>query len=123
MADKNEGTKIGFDPVKEHDRCLDTRAYIGAKTKKLQSRVKQIENRLNKEIAEKEGLLQDIEDPIDLKVLPLTHHKDILCLIKDYSVKYGAADKCVFENVNLELHQQDRLCLAGKNGCGKSTYI
>ena len=27
-ADKNEGTKIGFDPTKEHDRCLDTRAYI-----------------------------------------------------------------------------------------------
>ena len=39
-AKQNESTKIGFDPVKEHDRFLDTRAYIGAKTKKMQKRVK-----------------------------------------------------------------------------------
>ena len=39
-AEKNENTKIGFDPVKEHDRFLDTRAFIAAKTKKMQSRVK-----------------------------------------------------------------------------------
>ena len=33
-ADKSESTKIGYDPIKEHDRFLNTRAYIGAKTKK-----------------------------------------------------------------------------------------
>ena len=52
-ADKNERTKIGFDPIKEHDRSLDTRAFIGAKTKKMQSRVKQIEKRICREIKEK----------------------------------------------------------------------
>lgn len=52
-ADKNERTKIGFDPIKEHDRSLDTRAFIGAKTKKMQSRVKQIEKRISREIKEK----------------------------------------------------------------------
>ena len=31
-AENNENTKIGYDPVKEHDRPF--RAYIGAKTKK-----------------------------------------------------------------------------------------
>ena len=31
-ADKNESTKIGYDPIKEHDRCISTRAYIGGKT-------------------------------------------------------------------------------------------
>lgn len=36
-ADKNEGTKIGFDPVKEHDRSKGTRAFIGAKTKKCKA--------------------------------------------------------------------------------------
>lgn len=39
-ADRNENTKIGFDPVEEHDRSKDTRAFLGAKTKKMQSRVK-----------------------------------------------------------------------------------
>ena len=56
-ADKNEGTKIGFDPVQEHDRFLNTRSYIGAKTKKMQSRVKSFEKRMEGEIEEKEGLL------------------------------------------------------------------
>ena len=51
-ADKNERTKIGFDPIKEHDRFLDTRAYIGAKTKKMQSRVSQMEKRLWKVYAD-----------------------------------------------------------------------
>ena len=77
-ADKNERTKIGFDPIKEHDRCLSTRSFIGAKTKKMQSRVKQMEKRIEREIEEKEGLLQDIETSIDLKLFPLTHHKKLL---------------------------------------------
>ena len=48
-ADKNERTKIGFDTVKEHDRCISTRSFIGAKTKKMQSRVKNIEKRIVEE--------------------------------------------------------------------------
>ena len=67
-ADRSERTKIGFDPVKEPDRPKNTRAYIGAKTKKMQSRVKQMEERIDREIEEKEGLLQDIENPVDLKL-------------------------------------------------------
>lgn len=42
-AEKSENTKIGFDPIKEHDRSIDTRGYIGAKTKKMQKRVKAYE--------------------------------------------------------------------------------
>lgn len=49
-ADKNERTKIGFDPIKEHDRCLSTRSFIGAKTKKMQRRVKQMENELKERL-------------------------------------------------------------------------
>ena len=54
-ADKSEGTKIGFDPVKEHDRSIATRSFIGAKTKKMQARVKAYETRMDREIQEKEG--------------------------------------------------------------------
>ena len=77
-ADKNERTKIGFDPIKEHDRCLSTRSFIGAKTKKMQSRVKQMEKRIEREIEEKEGLLEDIEYPKDLKLFQLVHYKNSL---------------------------------------------
>ena len=81
-ADKNEATKIGFDPTKEHDRFMGTRAFIGSKTKKMQSRVKNFEKRIESEIEEKEGLLQDIEKEISLKLTPLKHHKEVLVFIR-----------------------------------------
>ena len=122
-ADKNESTKIGYDPIKEHDRCKGTRAYIGAKTKKMQSRVKQMEERIDKEIIQKEGLLQDLEAPADLKIVPLTHNKNVLCSISGYSLKYADAHRHLFENLNMEIKQKERVILSGKNGCGKSSLI
>ncbi len=132
-ADQNESTKIGFDPVKEHDRSKNTRSYIGAKTKKMQSRVKQLEQRIDREIEEKEGLLQDIETPVDLKIMPLKHHKELLVRMEDYGIAYrvveeGSAEtegtsRVVFQNLKLELRQRERVFLHGANGCGKSSLI
>lgn len=122
-ADKNESTKIGYDPIKEHDRCMGTRAYIGAKTKKMQSRVKQMEKRMNREIEEKEGLLVDLEEPVDLKLRPLVHYKNTLVNIRDYSVRYQDADKEVLTGVSFCINKGDRTAIHGENGCGKSTLI
>lgn len=132
-AEKNERTKIGFDPIKEHDRFLDTRAFIGAKTKKLQSRVKNTERRIEDEIAEKEGLLKDIESPVDLKLIPLDFHKEVYALAVDFSLRYqdtGKKDEFedsetrrVIENFRFELHKGERIWLKGANGCGKSSFI
>lgn len=122
-ADNNERTKIGFDPVREHDRYLDTRAYIGAKTKKMQSRVKQMEKRIHREIEEKEGLLQDIETPVDLKLVQLTHHKKVLVHVYDYTVRYKDTGTPLFKDLRFDIEKGDRVALSGKNGCGKSTLI
>ncbi|MBR4026923.1 MAG: ABC-F type ribosomal protection protein [Lachnospiraceae bacterium] len=122
-ADKSERSKIGFDPIKEHDRNISTRAYIGAKTKKMQSRVGQIEERMEREIAQKEGLLKDIEKTIDLKIMPLQHYKKTLVIASDYGIQYLETKSPVFENLTLELRQGERVFLNGKNGCGKSSLI
>lgn len=122
-AEKGENKKIGFNPIKEHDRCNGTRAYIGAKTKKMQSRVKQINGRIEREIEEKEGLLQDIEEMVNIKVKPLKHHKDILCNVKDYGLKYKDGEDFVFNDISFDIRYGDRVFLNGANGCGKSSLI
>lgn len=120
-ADKNEATKIGFDPVKEHDRSIGTRSYIGAKTKKMQSRVKNLENRIQSEITEKEGLLLDIEKPVDLKLMPLDFHKEIYVCVRDMTLGYGG--KQVIRDLRFELRRGERVLLKGANGSGKSSLI
>lgn len=120
-AEKSENSKIGYDPVKEHDRSMGTRPYIGAKTKKMQSRVKQMNERIGREIEEKEGLLQDIEKTVDLKVMPIKHHKEILIRADKYSLSYG--EHQVLRDLDFELRQGERVLLRGENGSGKSSFI
>ena len=122
-ADKNEGTKIGFDPIKEHDRSISARAYIGAKTKKMQSRVKSFENRIGHEIEEKEGLLKNLEESVDLKIMPLRHHKQRLVMCRDFSLKYKKSADYVIKNLTFEIAQGERVFISGENGCGKSSLI
>ena len=122
-ADKSERTKIGFDPIKEHDRSVDTRSFIGAKTKKMQSRVKQIEKRIGREIEEKADLLQDLESTKDLKLTQLIHHKNTLVNITDYTLQYTGAIVPVFTDLTLSIKRGERIALHGENGCGKSTMI
>lgn len=122
-ADKNERTKIGFNPIKEHDRFLDTRAYIGSKTKKLQSRVSNIEKRIEREIEEKEGLLIDVERVKDLKLSPAPYHKRVLINFRNYSFRYTDADTLVINDLTFEINRGDRVVLHGENGSGKTTLI
>ncbi|MCR5121759.1 MAG: ATP-binding cassette domain-containing protein [Ruminococcus sp.] len=122
-ADKNERTKIGFDPIKEHDRCLNTRSFIGAKTKKMQSRVKNTERRIEREISEQEGLLQDIEEIKALKMSPLKHYKETLVTVRGCTLQYKGADEPVCRGLTFSVKQGERIALHGANGCGKSTLM
>ena len=122
-ADKSENSKIGFDPVKEHDRSGSTRAFIGAKTKKMQARVKAYETRIEREIEEKEGLLQDIERVADLKLMPLRFHKEVLVDAYDLSLGYAGADHSLFEGFRFQVRRGERVILSGENGCGKSSIL
>ena len=122
-ADKSERSKIGFDPVKENDRSISTRSFIGAKTKKMQARVKSYERRLDREIEEKEGLLQDIEQVRDLKLMPLRFHKEVLVNADGLSLCYEKAGRVLFEGLRFQVRRGDRVILSGENGCGKSSLL
>ncbi len=120
-AKKSESTKIGFDPLKEPDR--PARAYIGARTKALQSRAKSYEARLEREIKEKEGLLSDIEKTVELKIMPQRYHKEVLVSARDYSLQFEDAEEPLIAHLNFELRQGERVFLHGHNGCGKTTFL
>lgn len=121
-AVKNENTKIGFDPIKEPERNISTRSYIGAKTKKMQARVKSYEKRMDREIEEKEGLLKDIETVADLKLNPLKYHKSVLVDARELSIGYDS-EVPLFTDMTFKICQGERVFLSGMNGCGKTSLI
>ncbi len=122
-ARKNENTKIGYDPIKDHDRGNGTRPYIGAKTKKMQKRVKSYETRMEREMEAKEGLLKDLENPVALKLYGLAYHKERLLDARDLTLGYKGTEKAVLKDFSFELKRGERVFLHGQNGCGKSTFI
>lgn len=122
-AEKNENSKIGYDPVKEHDRSISTRSYIGAKTKKMQARVKSYEKRIDREIEEKEGLLQDVERVSDLKIEPLRFHKEVLINANNLSLGYEGTKERLFTDLRFQVKRNERIILSGENGCGKSSIL
>lgn len=120
-ADQAERSKIGFDPRKETDRFIGTRAYLGEKSRKMQQRRKNLEHRQEKAISEKSQLLKNIEETAELKIMPCDHHKEMYITAKNLNLFYR--EKEVVHGFNLELKRGDRVILSGKNGCGKSSII
>ena len=119
--------KKGFILV-SHDRdildaCVDHVLVLNRKTIEVQSRVTQYERRMEREIQEKEGLLQDIEQPVSLKLMPLSYHKERLISCRELSVRYEGAESDTLKNLTFELMHGERVFLHGENGCGKSTLL
>lgn len=80
----------------------------------MQSRVKQMEKRIEREIEEKEGLLEDIEYPKDLKLFQLVHYKNSLVNVKEYSLQYKDSDKPVFQGLSFDIKRVIVLYYPGK---------
>ena len=91
-ADKVEAKKIGKKAMAEAKKRGETihgrRAYIGEKSRKMQQRRKNLENREERAIEEKEGLLKNLETVEDLKLFPMRHYKDILVSLNEVSIFY-----------------------------------
>lgn len=97
------------------------RGYIGHQAAKMMKRSKAIAQRRQAAIEEKAGLLRDVEETEQLKISPLRHPRQLLVEGRDIAIRYGGRE--VFSGLSFEIRQGDRLCLAGKNGCGKSSLL
>lgn len=119
-SQRAESRKIGIDPTKV-DNKSGYRPLQGAKSKKLMSRAKAINKRLESAVEEKFALLHDIEKSEALKISQLSFYQSRLVSARNLSVNYG--DKKVFDGLTFEIDRGDRVALCGGNGSGKSSLI
>lgn len=119
-ADTAESRKIGIDPTKT-EKSPDRRAVEGAKAKALMKRMKAVENRRQSAINEKSELLKNREY-IDVLKIPSIRAKSATVLSVQNLVPYYCGN-ALCEPVSFTLSYGERLCLSGKNGCGKSTIL
>lgn len=115
-SDKVEQTKYGS----KNSGLRPDRGFIGHKSAKLMQRAKNIEDRQQRAIREKSGLLKDIERADSLKLTPLRYHTDRLLEGRELAVAYPGMSG---RPVRFTLSQGDRLCLDGGNGSGKTSLL
>lgn len=119
-SDKAEARKIGFDPAKT-EKSAGRRPYEAAKSKKMMSRSKSIQERQMSAIEEKSRLLKNIESSEKLKISQLEYHSGRLAELDNVSIFYG--EKAACKGVSFSIEKGDRVALSGRNGSGKSSLI
>ncbi len=97
------------------------RGYIGHQAAKMMKRSKSIERRVEGQIAEKEGLLKNIERAEPLKICPLSFHSKRLIQGEQICISYG--NNTVVSGLDFEIMQGRKVHIKGKNGSGKSSLI
>jgi len=97
------------------------RAYEAEKSRKLMSLSKNLQNRNEKKLEEKRGLLKDLERSEQLKITGSEHHNKTPVVMKNVSLMRDGYT--VAEGLNLTVEQGSKLSVKGPNGCGKSTLI
>ena len=96
------------------------RPYLGEKSRKGQQQRKNMDRRAERAIAEKSGLLRDLEKTEALKLHPLTARGRLWDLQK-VCLCYG--EKPVCGPLTCSLEPGERLAVHGGNGSGKSTLL
>ena len=114
-----EGDKSRNNPMGSEDHFR--RAFEAKKASKLMSLSKNLENRNERKLAEKESLLKDLEREQTLKITGSTHHDRTPIMLKDVSIcRYG---EVIASGISLTVERGKKISLQGHNGCGKSTLI
>ena len=123
-ADMVESTKMGAGAVAQRKKGhvgIDTRAYNGEKSRRMQQRRKNLERRQQTAIDDKSKLLKNIEQSDSLKIIQIPYHKPQYLSLSDVSIYYG--DKKVCGNFSIDVEHGDRIALNGRNGSGKSSIL
>ncbi|MCI8595037.1 MAG: Lsa family ABC-F type ribosomal protection protein [Oscillospiraceae bacterium] len=112
-SERVEASKYGNGPV--------DRGYVGHKAAKMMKRSKSVEARQERAIAQKAGLLKNVETAETLKLFPMPYHTDTLISFSDVVLYYDGNAVC--KPLSFTIKQGDRVALDGKNGSGKSSLL
>ena len=88
------------------------RGYVGHKSAKMMKKSKVIEQRIQKAIDEKAGLLKNIDKNENLKIVPIESRRNPLVIAKDLQIKYD--NKSIFSPISFEIENQDRIAIIRK---------
>lgn len=115
-----ESDKYG-DPHKPGSGAIGDTGAIGAQAARVMQKAKNLEHRMDKEIASKEALLKNIEyiDPLALDYAP--DHHQVLLRVRDLTLSYNGQP--LFSPLTFEVKRGERVALIGPNGSGKSSLI
>ena len=119
-ANRAEGTKTGKGSA-GIEKSIDSRAYIGEKSRRMQQRRKNLERRQQSSLEEKSKLLKNIERADSLKIEQMPYHKSRYVSLIDVGISYDG--KVVCQNISFDIERGDRIALWGKNGSGKSSIL
>lgn len=119
-ADRVESQKIGRSGPKQ-EISIDSRAYIGEKSRRMQQRRKNLEKRQQAAISEKSELLKDVERADELLIKPLPAPARRLISLTEAAACYD--DHPSGPPASFTLHAGERLALTGRNGSGKTSLI
>lgn len=97
------------------------RGYIGAKSAKLMSQMKNTEKRISRSVEEKKALLKDSERADELKIVPEKNRSGVLVEFLHTDILYG--EETVARDVTFSLKNGERIALCGPNGSGKSSIL
>lgn len=116
---KAEGDKSRNNPKGSEDHFR--RAFEAKKASKLMSLSKNLEQRNERKLSEKQSLLKDLEREQTLKITGSSHHDKTPIMLKDVTVsRFGES---VASGIDLVVERGKKISLQGPNGCGKSTLI
>lgn len=116
-AENNKKAKAGNDLHQFIDK-----GFMGHKAAKIMQRSKNVERRMNRSIAEKRGLMSNIEKIPPLSINFNTDYHQNLLVVRHFGLEFSNG-KNLFCDLNFVIRQQGIIALRGKNGSGKTTFL
>ena len=116
-SDRTEKSKKG----RAASGLKQDKGYVGHKAAKLMKRSRALEDRRQRAVDERSGLLRNIEQTDPLKLAPLRHRSENLAVFRGVSVSYDG--RRAFGPLSFEIKRGSRIAVAGINGSGKTSVL